>query len=140
MDEWMDNEVAPMTYKVTGGTCWRTNGSSLDGSDNIQGVLFLEGLPVMAPGSGVFDIETGLSINVVRQEENGALCVTPIYRSPLRWWQRLACRLFRLQDARDRPPCVNRGSRVIMLPESHYEGGEIPYPFCETPEYKGSAE
>ncbi len=121
--EWAyDMPSHPSSHTVTGTLWWRTNGSAGE-----QGVLFLEGLPELAPGIMLLDIETHLCMVVVRMAENGALCVKPLYSSPLKWWQVLACRVFRLQDERVMPPCVNHGSTVIEMPESHYEGENVPH-------------
>ena len=130
--KWVENMVnVPSTFKTQGGICWRTNGSNGE-----YGVLMLEGLPNIEAGNVLVDVENDLAMNVVRRAANEGLCVTPQYRSPAKWWQRLVSRVFRIPDQRDFPPCVKHGGTVVVLGELHYEGEGIPLAFGGSDERK----
>ena len=79
--------------------------------------------------STLIDVETNLCMNVMSRADNGGLCVIPIYKPRIKWWQRAICGIFRIEDSREHPPCVKHGSMVVVLGETHYEGMDVPFAY-----------
>ena len=94
-------------------------------------MLMLENKPDLPAGTMLVDVESRCLMSVIRTAENGGLCVITQHSSPLKWWQRIICQVFRICDVRDSPPCVPHGGVVLVLGESHYEGEDVPSAYAK---------